>query len=792
MKLVQLLLLPAVLLTGANLLCAQDFNIQFRGTLDYPGQTLANICGYAKNGKEYALVGASKGLSIVDVTNPANPVQIVQIPGPDNLWKEIKVYQHYAYVTSEGGGGVQIVDLGKLPNPNLDYHNYTGTGEIAGQLNEIHALHIDETTGFLYTYGGNFSSARVHDLNADPYNPEYVGKFDQLGYIHDGYVDNDTLYACHINAGIMSIVDMRDKANPILLGSMETPSRFAHNSWLLSNRTTVLTTDERVPSFLTAYDVSDPGDIRELDRFSTNDGYGSIGHNTHILNDWAITSWYTDGLNIVDAHRPENLVMVGQYDTWPAAGANFDGCWGVYPYLPSGNLIATNIPNTNGGTGRLFVLTPTYQRACYLEGRILDGCTGQPLAGVEIKFNGSGSTPVKVSRNNGIYKSGQAQSGPTTVIVSKDGYITQFVNVTLVPEQVVELNITLEPTTAFDVSGQAVDQISGAVLANKNLTLTSPTQTYQVQTDNNGTFAIPCMGGGNYRVGAWGYRVTDATIANDGLVTIPFEAAYYDDFELDLGWSKTATAASGFWQLGKPVRTTFQNNISNPESDVDFDNNEQCYVTGNTGGQAGADDVDDGAVTLSTPPMQLAAYADAKLTFRYWFFNAGGTGNPNDKFEVLVTNGQQTVTVFTQSDSESSWRASGDIHLKDYLPLTDNLRVLFVAFDANPGHIVEAAVDAFEVVPGVVSAPEPDASAALVLTPNPSSDVFQLRYEWPTVQNATLEVRNLLGQTMLVQPLGANSGTVRFGQELSAGVYLVQLRSEGRMSSVAKVVKTKG
>jgi len=794
MKYLQILLVPVLFLTCTPILFAQDFNIQLRGTLDYPGQTLANICGYAKNGQEYALVGASKGLSIVNVTNPANPVQIVQIPGPDNLWKEIKVYQHYAYVTSEGGDGVQIVDLSKLPNPNLDYHYYTGTGEIAGQLDAIHALHIDLTTGYLYTYGGNFSSARVHDLNADPYNPEYVGKFDQLGYIHDGYVDNDTLYACHINTGIMSIVDMRDKANPILLGSVETPSRYAHNSWLLSNRTTVLTTDERVPSFLTAYDVSDPSDIRELDRFSTNDGYGSIGHNTHILNDWAITSWYTDGLNIVDAHRPENLVMVGQYDTWPSAsGPAFDGCWGVFPYLPSGNLIATNIPNTNGGTGRLFVLTPTYQRACYLEGRILDGCNGLPLASAEIKINSTGVAPTKLTKTNGTFKTGQAQPGNVTVTISKPGYASQTINVALVPGQVVELNLILEPTSAFAVTGKAVDQTTGLVLANKNFVLAGPAQTYQVQTDNNGLFHIDCMNGGAYRAGTWGYRVADATISNDGLVTIPLLPAYYDDFELDLGWSKSATATTGFWQHGDPVQTNFQNNVSNPGNDVDFDGNAQCYVTGNAGGQAAADDVDDGSVTLTTPSMQLAAYADAKLTFQYWFFNAGGTGNPNDKFEVQVTNGQQTVTVFTQDASSSSWRPSGDIHLKDYLPLNDAMRVLFVASDANPGHIVEAAVDAFEVVPtGLVSSSAPELSATLSIAPNPTRDAFQLTYHWPDVGAITLEVRNLLGQTMLVQQLSNSNGSLRFGQELPVGTYLIFLRSGDRQSAVAKAVKAKG
>ncbi|MEZ4921070.1 MAG: hypothetical protein R2792_18365 [Saprospiraceae bacterium] len=51
-----------------------------------------------------------------------------------------------------------------------------------------------------------------------------------------------------------------------------------------------------------------------------------MGHNTHILNDWAQHP-IKDGLTIVDAHKPDNLVMTGWYDTWPGTGANFDGCW---------------------------------------------------------------------------------------------------------------------------------------------------------------------------------------------------------------------------------------------------------------------------------------------------------------------------------------------------------------------------------------------------------------------------------------------------------------------------------
>ncbi|MDO8971964.1 MAG: choice-of-anchor B family protein, partial [Saprospiraceae bacterium] len=245
--------LGATLLLFAQISFAQlqNTNLQLRSTMDFPDQLLANVCGYWQNGQEYALLGGSKGMIIVDITNPDAPQQIVQIPGPENRWKEIKVYEHYAYITTEAGGGLQIVDLSDLPSPNLNNYFYQGDGAIAGDLNKIHALHIDVTKGFLYTFGGDLASggAKIFDLNLNPYTPKYVSSFEQEGYIHDGYADNDTLYACHINGGFMSVVDMSNKLNPIVLGTVETPAKFTHNAWITDDRKHVLTTDEATPSF---------------------------------------------------------------------------------------------------------------------------------------------------------------------------------------------------------------------------------------------------------------------------------------------------------------------------------------------------------------------------------------------------------------------------------------------------------------------------------------------------------------------------------------------------------------
>ena len=51
-------------------------------------------------GRELALVGASTGTSIVDVTTPTSPMQVAFIPGLSSSWREMKTYSHYAYIVT--------------------------------------------------------------------------------------------------------------------------------------------------------------------------------------------------------------------------------------------------------------------------------------------------------------------------------------------------------------------------------------------------------------------------------------------------------------------------------------------------------------------------------------------------------------------------------------------------------------------------------------------------------------------------------------------------------------------
>jgi choice-of-anchor B domain-containing protein len=776
-------------------LFAQNFNVTQRAVVDFPGQTLANICGYTAKSREYALVGGSRELIIVDVTAPATPVIIKRVPGVINSWKEIKTYKNFAYVVSEGrNSGVQIVDLTNLPDTTLAVKTYFGDGVIEGQLSTIHALHIDEKKGFLYAHGSNLAGGGpiILDLK-DPANPKYAGRYTQLNYVHDGYADNDTLYAAHIYTGTLAVVDMRDKANPKVLGSVNTPGKFTHNAWMLSDRKTVLTTDEATPSFVTAYNVSDPTDIKEIDRFSTNNGMGSIGHNVHIQNDWAITSWYTDGVSIVDAHRPQNLIETGRFDTWAGTGANFNGCWGVYPNFPSGTIVASNI-----NPAQMFVLTPTYRRAAYFEGQVRSGCDNLPLSGATISIVKGQDQASEQSNQQGIFRTGHVNPGTYTVTISKSGFQTRTLTVSIETAKVVEQNIVLEPVTANNITGTVLDAETNRPIANAPVLVSNPLQNTRLNTDANGQFSLSCTPSGNYTVLAsnWGYLpATGIPINGAGAYVVSLKRGYYDDFGFDLGWSATPASGVGAWARGVPVGTTFNNDISNPDKDVPGDTNEQCYVTGNGGGQAGTDDVDVRRVTLTSPNMELARYADAELSFQYWFYNGGGSGNPppapNDTLEVRVTNGSQSVRVFLQTTSASQWRSAGPIRLRNLIPLTNTMRVEFITGDADPGHLVEAALDVFRVEPmgtsGVLSVI--DAGASVVVSPNPSAGQFNLQYAWPDTRNIQLEVRNLLGQLVEADVLTAGSGVAAFGESLLPGVYIAVLRAEGRQSRPVKIVK---
>jgi len=317
----------------SSLAFSQGWNMELMGSLYYP-QGLNDVWGYSDGDHEYALVGTQTGLSVVDVTNPSNLNELYFIPGVQSIWRDIKTWQNYAYVSVEGTDGLLIVDLSDLSGMSHVF--------IDDYFTEIHNLYIDEN-GFLYAFGGTSSSGVIIlDLNSDPMNPTLAGEFHDY-YLHDGMARGDTLWGAAMYEGLFTVIDVSDKSNIQTLSSYPTPCSFTHNIWVSDDNNYVFATDEQSSCYVAAYDVSDIFNITQIDLTQDWSGTGDVvPHNTHVLGDYLITSYYTSGVNIIDASDPFNLTEVAYYDTSPLSGAPMDGCWGAYPYLPSGLVLATD------------------------------------------------------------------------------------------------------------------------------------------------------------------------------------------------------------------------------------------------------------------------------------------------------------------------------------------------------------------------------------------------------------------------------------------------------------------
>jgi subtilisin family serine protease len=168
-----------------------------------------------------------------------------------------------------------------------------------------------------------------------------------------------------------------------------------------------------------------------------------------------------------------------------------------------------------------------------------------------------------------------------------------------------------------------------------------------------------------------------------------------DDFEADLGWTTDGgTSTQGFWVREDPIGVQDgQSRFSNPEDDTS-DPGDTCWVTGNgelTGKKdENNNDVDGGAVTLTSPPFGRFNMLSMELTYDRWFYDVE-SGN---SFTAELSNdgGQSWTTVESWNFGNGGW-INSNIDLFLLLPPTDDMLLRFVIEDDNVDDPVEGAVD---------------------------------------------------------------------------------------------------
>ncbi len=617
-----------------------------------------NDCwGYTSpSGREYALIGLSNGTGIVEVTEPNAATIVTSIPGPESFLRDVKTHGSYAYVVSEGGGGIQVLDLSQID---------AGTVTLAGVVDdtnppETHNVAIDTDRGFLYRCGGANRGIRIYSL-ANPIVPTLVGAWDDR-YVHDAqvvlytegpYAGRELAYCCTgFNAGFtetgLTVLDVTDKGNITVESQVDYPdARYSHQSWLSEDRQYLFHGDELDETELgkttttRVFDVSDPSNTTLAATIALPNT--ASGHNMYVHGTRLYQANFRSGLRILDVADPLAPEEIAWFDTFPDDdAAPLNGLWSCYPYFESGTIIGSDIERG------LFVWR-----------------FGPPI---EITLRGQ--------LPDSIHPDGDA--------LRMEVHSTEGANVVPGEERVhYDIGGGFVTDNLVKVGPEIYDAIFPASTCGDEI------RYYFSALGDDGVEVLNPPGAPDQT-----FRAVSAAFLSP---------AFADNMEADTGWTvgdPGDDATGGVWTRVDP-----QLSLAQPGDDHTPEPGRLCWVTGqgDVGGPPEQADVDGGTTTLTTPTFSLTDAAEPRVSYYRWFSNDKGAAPAEDTLVVEISNDEgatwlpvETVGP-TGTESEGGWFLH-QFDPRDILTPNDQMRLRFVVSDLGDDSVVEAAIDDFSAV----------------------------------------------------------------------------------------------
>ena len=339
-----------------------------------------------QTGREYAIVGRTDGTAFIDISDPAAPVYLGNLPKtPGSLtqsWRDIKVHANHAFVVADNAGehGMQVFDLTRLRDVRDAPAEFDPDTVYEG-IASAHNMVINEETATAYVVGssggGDTCGGGLHMLDvSDPKTPTFLGCHAQegtgrgrTGYTHDAQCVNyrgpDAEHAgreicLKANETAVVIADVTDRDNPVTLSTAEYPAvAYTHQGWLTEDHRYFYQNDEldEMTSVGAAREAgTEPDmeasrtliwDVSDLDDpILVKEHFGetfTIDHNLYIVGDLMYQSNYVSGLRVLDISDRENPREVGFFDTVPwDESVTFDGSWSNYPFFESGTIVVSS------------------------------------------------------------------------------------------------------------------------------------------------------------------------------------------------------------------------------------------------------------------------------------------------------------------------------------------------------------------------------------------------------------------------------------------------------------------
>jgi hypothetical protein len=505
--------------------------------------------------------------------------------------------------------------------------------------------------------------------------------------------------------------------------------------------------------------------------------------------EWLVLAYYSCGTLIVDASRPDNLVEVGNFDSFPGIYGTYDGVWGAYPWLPSGKILASD--RTYG----LFVFIPNYVRAAFLEGTVIDSITRAPVFHATVSIESDEIILPQLTPLDGTFKTGKAIPGVFPVTISRPNYHPKTIELNFINGEVLTPLVELRPIIAFAFYGKVIYP-GGKGVPHAKVSLSGKDGIFQTEANVYGNFFMPRVYQDTYEAeaGIWGQTVqTQIQVDSPMNMTFIVQKGYDDDFDLDLGWSISGNASEGTWMRGVPTgQKLFSTWQCGSPTDSPFDPGQKLYSTGlSETHDAYYDEVSHGTTILTSPSMDLDSIFLPHLSFDYWLCEFP----PNEYlgFTVWMTNGEDTTLIheFRNDTTVGSWqRYSEDLQITGP---RNNVQIIFKASDttSHGDYWLKVHVDNFSLTEGATGLNDNlSTTKHFLIYPNPvKGSTFYLKPENGIEGNElTLKISDVEGRVISSFHISKKESETGINHSLENGMYFLQWATDKGETGIEKIL----
>jgi choice-of-anchor B domain-containing protein len=302
----------------------------------------SDIWGFKYNNEKYCALGSTEGTHVFSVKN--NHLTLLDFkPGKYQSLlvqhRDYKTYKNYLYsVCDEGSSSLQIFDLSYLPDSIHKVYD----SDVYFQV--CHNIFIDTNTAKLYACGPNNLGMKIFDIS-NPIQPILWYDFNQVNYVHDCYVTNDTAFLnCGFNG--LQIYDFStQQIQQLGLLDFYVEQGYNHSGWLSEDRQKYVFVDENKGKRVKICDASFLIDINVSYLYGTSDYSNNIAHNVMIYDDFLFVSYYNEGLRIIDisGNTPDEVAF---YDTfWQDTNYKLNGAWGIFVFKEENLILISDRQN---------------------------------------------------------------------------------------------------------------------------------------------------------------------------------------------------------------------------------------------------------------------------------------------------------------------------------------------------------------------------------------------------------------------------------------------------------------